>query len=45
MNDNLIKNKDNINLKVKVKYIYSNLKEKSNFLIIIFKFMTIILPI
>jgi hypothetical protein len=43
MNDNLIKNKDNINLKVK--YIYSNLKEKSNFLIIIFKFMTIILPI
>ena len=43
MNDNPIKMKDNIFLKVK--YIYSNLKEKSNFLIIIFKFMTIILPI
>ena len=43
MNDNIIKNKDNI--KLKVKYIYNNLKEKSNFLIIIFKFMTIILHI
>ncbi len=44
MNDNLIKIKDIIILKVK--YIYSNLKEKSKFFDYnFFKFMTIILPI